>query len=35
MMKTKGDAKCEPEIALAWAYSAKNALQNQDGYSPN
>ena len=35
MMKTKDDAKCEPEIALAWACSAKNALQNHDGYSPN
>ena len=35
MMKTKDDAKCEPEIALAWACSAKNALQNHNGYSPN
>ena len=35
MMKTKDDAKCEPEVALAWACSAKNALQNNNGYSPN
>ena len=27
--------KCEPEIALAWAISAKNALQNNLGYSLN
>ena len=35
MMKTLQDAKCDPEMALAWAVSAKNALQNKGGYSPN
>ena len=35
MMKTKEDAKCSYEMALAWAVSAKNALQNVHGYSPN
>lgn len=35
MGKTLDDEKCEPEIALAWAVSAKNALQNHSGYSPN
>ena len=29
------DSKCDQNVALAWACSAKNALQNQDGYSPN
>ena len=28
MQKTLDDVKCELEIALAWALSAKNALQN-------
>ena len=35
MMKTMDDCKCDMETALAWAVSAKNALQNQGGYSPN
>ena len=35
MCKTVCDAKCEPKIALAWAVSAKNALQNNDGFCPN
>jgi len=35
MMKTKEDANCSLEMALAWAVSAKNALQNVHGYSPN
>ena len=35
MMKTQEDAKCEPDVALAWACSAKNALQNHAGFSPN
>ena len=35
MMKTKEDAMCSLERALAWAVSAKNALQNTYGYSPN
>eukprot|EP00794_Sanderia_malayensis_P021304 gene21304-23381_t len=34
-MKTKEDAKCSLETALAWAVSAKNSLQNCFGYSPN
>ena len=35
MMKTKEDVKCSFETALAWAVSAKNALQNVYGFSPN
>ena len=35
MSKTLEDAKCDPDLALAWAVSAKNALQNRSGYSPN
>ena len=35
MKKTLENKKCEPEIALAWAVSAKNALQNHSGHSPN
>ena len=34
-MKTLEDTKCDPEVALAWACSAKNALANRNGYSPN
>ena len=33
-LKIKEDAKCDWEIALAWAISAKNALINNKGYSP-
>ena len=35
MLKTLEDTQCEPGLALAWAVSAKNALQNQGAYSPN
>ena len=35
MTKTEQDAKCDRPTALAWAVSAKNALQNRGGYSPN
>lgn len=35
MKKTVEEEKCEPEVALAWAISAKNALHNNSGYSPN
>ena len=35
MLKTIEDVKCDPEVALAWAVSAKNALQNNGGFSPN
>ena len=35
MIKTLQDTKCDPEMALAWAVSAKNALQNRGGFSPN
>ena len=35
MCKTMRDAQCEPKVALAWAVSAKNALQNNDGFCPN
>ena len=34
-MKTIEDCKCDRETALAWALSAKNALLDQGGYSPN
>jgi hypothetical protein len=34
-MKTMEDAKVDMSTALAWAVSAKNALQNVSGYSPN
>ena len=34
-MKTMEDPKCDMETALARAISAKNALQNHSGYSPN
>ena len=33
--KTLDDEKCDPKVALAWAVSAKNSLQNQEGFSPN
>ena len=29
------EAKCDLELALAWAVSARNALSNKSGYSPN
>ena len=29
------EEKSEPEIAVAWAVSAKNAFQNHSGQSPN
>ena len=29
------DSKCEEEIALAWAVSARNSLDNNFGFSPN
>lgn len=35
MMKTIDDCNCDPEIALSYAVSAKNALQNNNGFSPN
>ena len=35
MSKTLRDTNCDPEMALAWAVSAKNALLNNGGYSPN
>lgn len=35
MGKSLDDEKCEPEIALAWVVSTKNALQNHSGYSPS
>ena len=35
MVKTIDDVQCEPEVALAWACSSKNALQNHKGFSPN
>ena len=35
MMKTIKDTACDADMALAWAVSAKNALQNASGYSPN
>ena len=35
MKKVMDEAKCDAETALAWAISAKNALSNKSGYSPN
>ena len=35
MMKTIDDTGCSPDLALVWAVSAKNTLQNAGGYSPN
>ena len=35
MMKTMEDVNCNMEIALVWAVSTKNTLQNISGYSPN
>jgi transposase InsO family protein len=35
MLKTIVDVKCDPNIALAWAICAKNALHNHFGFSPN
>ena len=35
MQKTLLDVKCDPQIALVWAVSAKNALQNHGRFSPN
>lgn len=29
------DAQCDLEVALAWAISARNALTNSSGFSPN
>ena len=29
------DTECDVEVALAWVVSARNALQNNHGYSPN
>ena len=33
--KVLNETKCSLEIALAWAVSAKNSLENHYGYSPN
>ena len=33
--KTIADMKCKPKIALVWAISAQNTLQNNGGFSPN
>ena len=33
--KVLADTKCSLEVALAWAVSAKNSLQNHYGFSPN
>ena len=35
MMKTLDEVNCDSEVALAWALSSKNTLQNKGGYSPN
>ena len=35
MMKTIEDTGCNMDTALAWSVSAKNSLQNADGFSPN
>ena len=33
--KILADKKCDPEMALAWAVSAKNSLHNNNGFSPD
>jgi transposase InsO family protein len=33
--KTLVDTKCDPEIGLAWAVSAKNSLFNNNGFTPD
>jgi len=33
--KIMADAQCDLEVALAWAISARNALTNSSGFSPN
>lgn len=33
--KIRADIDCDPEVALAWAVSARNALSTFSGYSPN
>ena len=33
--KTLEEVSCEPEVALAWALSAKNSLQNHCGFTQN
>ena len=33
--KVLSDVGCSLEVALAWCLSAKNALLNSYGYSPN
>lgn len=35
LLKVKEDTKCDYSTALCWAISAKNALINNNGYSPN
>lgn len=35
MKKTMLDANCDAKMALAWACSSKNSLQNHGGFSPN
>ena len=35
MIKVIDDVQCSPDIALAWAVSAKNALGSHDGFSSN
>ena len=35
MRKTLDETKCDPQMALAWACSAKTSLQNHHGYCPN
>lgn len=35
MRKTIDETKCDPQMALAWACSAKNSLQNHHGFCPN
>ena len=35
VMKVLDDAKCDIQIALAWAVAARNAYDNNSGFSPN
>ena len=35
MFKTKADTGCDYEMAMSWGVCAKNALANNNGFSPN
>ena len=35
LQKTITDTKCDPEVGLGWAVSAKNSLFNNHGFTPD